>query len=43
MPFISEIYHTRHAEQRALVIGDVLYCGVCEPKEDPIKMQGLED
>ena len=42
MPFISEVYHTRNGEQRALVIGNVLFCGECEPKEDPIKMQGLD-
>jgi hypothetical protein len=42
MPFISEVYHTRTGEQRALVIGNVIYCGECEPKEDPIKMQGLD-
>jgi hypothetical protein len=42
MPFISEVYHTRANEQRALVVGNVLFCGVCEPKEDPIKMQGLD-
>jgi hypothetical protein len=42
MPFISEVYHTRTGEQRALVIGNVIFCGECEPKEDPIKMQGLD-
>jgi hypothetical protein len=42
MPHISEVYHTRSGEQRALVVGNTLFCGVCEPKEDPIKMQGLD-
>ena len=43
MPHIAEVYHTRSGEQRALVVGEALFCGVCEPKEDPIKMQGLDN
>jgi hypothetical protein len=42
MPYISELYHTQKGEQRALVVGDTLYCGVCQPKEDPVKIEGLE-
>jgi hypothetical protein len=25
-----------------LVVGDALYCGVCDPKEDPISMDVLD-
>jgi len=25
-----------------LVIANTLFCGECEPREDPIKMQGLD-
>ena len=42
MPFISELYVARNGEYRALVIANTLSCGECEPREDPIKMEGLD-
>jgi hypothetical protein len=42
MPFISEVYVAHNGEYRALVIANTLFCGECEPREDPIKMQGLD-
>jgi hypothetical protein len=41
MPHIADLYHTKTGEYRALVVGDTLYCGVCQPKEDPVKIEGL--
>lgn len=41
MPHIAEMYYTRKGEYEALVVGNTLYCGVCEPKEDPVKIEGL--
>jgi len=42
MPHITDLYRTSKGEYRALVVGDTLYCGVCQPKEDPVKIEGLE-
>jgi hypothetical protein len=42
MPHITDVYHTQKGEYRALVVGDTLYCGVCQPQEDPVKIEGLE-
>ncbi|MBN1889561.1 MAG: hypothetical protein JW850_16315 [Thermoflexales bacterium] len=42
MPHITDLYRTQKGEYRALVVGDTLYCGICQPKEDPVKIEGLE-
>jgi hypothetical protein len=42
LPYITSLYRTGKGEYRALVVADTLYCGVCQPKEDPISVQGLE-
>jgi len=36
-----DIFHTKEGDYRAVVVGDALYCGVCDPKEDPIPMDIL--
>lgn len=40
-PFILEVYCNREGAYRALVVGDALYCGVCQPNEDPIDLPKL--
>jgi len=42
MPFIPDLYRARGGEYRALVIANTLFCGECEPQEDPIEMRGLD-
>jgi len=42
MPFITDLYRARGGEYRALVIANTLFCGECEPQEDPIEMRGLD-
>ena len=43
LPYITELYRNHKNQYKALVVGNTLYCGVCEPKEDPILVRGLED
>jgi len=43
LPYITALYHTRRGEYKALVVADTLYCGLCQPKEDPIRVQGLDE
>jgi len=38
-----DIFHNREGAYRALVVGDALYCGVCNPKDDPISMEILDE
>jgi hypothetical protein len=42
LPYIVDVYRTQTREYRALVVGDTLYCGVCRPQENPVKIEGLE-
>lgn len=41
LPYIVGIYHNAEGMQKALVVGDALYCGVCKPKEDPVELPEL--
>jgi hypothetical protein len=43
LPHIVDVFHTKSGAYRALVVGDALYCGVCDPKEDPISMDVLDE
>jgi hypothetical protein len=42
MPYITDLYEAHEGDYRALVIANTLFCGECEPQEDPIKMRGLD-
>ena len=47
MPRILDIFHKTDSNPQAsekyyaLVVTNALYCGVCKPREDPIKMEQL--
>ncbi len=41
MPRIIDIFHKEDNSHYALVVTNVLYCGVCKPREDPVKMEHL--
>lgn len=38
LPYIVEIFQDEKGKNKAFVVGDGLYCGVCNPKEDPIDL-----
>ena len=41
MPHIVAIYRDQKGMHRALVTAKAVYCGVCEPREDPVEMPEL--
>ena len=42
MPFILEVYRSEAGPAKALVVADAAWCGVCQPKEDPVELPELE-
>ena len=42
MPHIEELYRNDAGIQKALVVANALYCGVCQPKEDPVELPQLK-
>ena len=42
LPHIEALYHASDGIQKALVVADALYCGVCQPKEDPVELPQLK-
>ena len=42
LPHIEEIYQSEQGIHKALVVADALWCGVCQPKEDPVELPQLE-
>jgi hypothetical protein len=41
MPHIVALYTDRKHETRAIVTARAIYCGICDPREDPIEMPEL--
>ena len=41
MPRIIDIFQKGDSSHYALVVTNALYCGVCKPREDPVKMDQL--
>lgn len=41
MPHIVALYRDAHDKHRAIVTARALYCGVCEPREDPVALPEL--
>lgn len=41
MPRIVIVYRNDQAMHEALVVAGAVWCGVCEPKEDPIGLPAL--
>ena len=41
MPYIITIYIGENQTPKAVVVGDVLYCGTCKPQPEPIEMPEL--
>jgi hypothetical protein len=42
LPHIEALYRDDKGTQKALVVGNALYCGVCQPKEDPVELPQLK-
>jgi aerobic-type carbon monoxide dehydrogenase small subunit (CoxS/CutS family) len=42
LPHIEVLYKGKGGVQKALVVADALYCGVCQPAEDPIELPDLD-
>jgi hypothetical protein len=42
MPFILEIFRDKEGQNKAIVVDDTLYCGVCKPVEKPLVLKNLE-
>jgi hypothetical protein len=41
LPHIEAIYCNEEGVHKALVVADALYCGVCQPREDPVELPEL--
>lgn len=42
LPYIVDIYRDDHGTHKALVVAEALYCGVCQPREDPVELPQLK-
>jgi len=42
MPFVLEIFKDKQGNNKAVVVDDTLYCGVCKPKDTPVTLKDLE-
>jgi NAD-dependent dihydropyrimidine dehydrogenase PreA subunit len=42
MPHIVALYRDERNIHRAIVTARALYCGICEPREDPIELPELK-
>jgi len=42
LPHIEAIYQSEEGTHKALVVADALWCGVCQPKEDPVELPQLK-
>jgi hypothetical protein len=44
MPYILDIFGPGHNGDgyRGLVVPDVVYCGVCKPQDEPVKLDPLK-
>jgi hypothetical protein len=41
LPHIEALFHSAQGSYKALVVADALYCGVCQPREDPVELPDL--
>jgi hypothetical protein len=41
MPRILAIFRSDEGGHKALVVGDAVWCGVCQPKEDPVDLPDM--
>ncbi len=41
MPYILDIYPSGEKRHKALAVDNVLFCGICQPKPEPVEMEDL--
>jgi aerobic-type carbon monoxide dehydrogenase small subunit (CoxS/CutS family) len=41
LPHIVALYRDQKGMQQAVITAKALFCGVCEPREDPVAMPEL--
>jgi hypothetical protein len=41
-PFILGIFKDKEGQNKAVVVDDTLWCGICKPKEAPVVLKDLE-
>lgn len=42
LPHIEALYQSEQKIQKALVVPEAIYCGVCHPKDDPVDLPQLK-
>jgi len=42
MPFVLEIFKDKQGTNKAVVVDDALYCGICKPKDSPVILKDIE-
>ena len=42
LPHIEDIFQDDEGKFNAFVVGDALFCGICNPKEDPVDLPKLK-
>jgi len=42
MPFILEVFKDKQGSNKAVIVDDTLYCGVCKPKNAPVVLKEFE-
>ena len=41
-PYIIHTYRTIQGKYKAFVVGNTVWCGVCDPRQDPVELKNLE-
>jgi len=42
LPSIVSLYKASSGIEKAVVVGEALWCGVCKPKDDPVELPELD-
>jgi len=42
LPNVITIFRDTDDVNKAVVVADALYCGVCSPRDEPVPLEGLE-
>lgn len=42
MPYIIHTYRTTMGEYKAITVAGAVYCGVCQPQQDPVTLKNME-
>ena len=42
LPFILSIFTSKEDVKKAIVVPDAVYCGVCNPKDEPVELRDIQ-